>query len=124
MASDKIIHGRINVDKINKAWLFKGDKGTYLDFTMFYNEEQDQYQTNGMIVQSVPSDVFKKEKDLDKDKRSKGEILGNCKEFSKLGSREESTPGYTGNSSKKKESVKAESEEEEEDDDSNDDLPF
>ena len=40
--ADKIIHGRINVDAINKAWLYKGEKGTYLDFTMFYNEEQDQ----------------------------------------------------------------------------------
>jgi hypothetical protein len=27
MAADKIIHGRINVDAINKQWLFKGEKG-------------------------------------------------------------------------------------------------
>jgi hypothetical protein len=132
MASDKIIHIRINVEKINKKWLYKGEKGTYLDVTCFYNEEQDEHGQNGMVVQSVPSDIYKKEKDLPKDDRSKGEILGNAKEFSKVNMREESTPGYTG-SSKKKSNKKEEEEDEEweqkeaasnKDDDDDDDLPF
>jgi hypothetical protein len=121
MASDKIIHGRINVDAIKKEWLFKGEKGTYLDFTMFYNEEQDQYQNNGMITQSVPNAVFKKEKDLPKDERSKGPILGNAKEFSKVGNREESSPGYTGKSKAAKETK---TDDETTPVEENDDLPF
>lgn len=120
--ADKIIHGRINVDAINQAWLFKGEKGRYLDFTMFYNEEQDQYQNNGMIVQSVPTEVYKKEKDLPKDKRSSGAILGNAKEFAKVNNREESSPGYTGSKGGKKETTKAETSEDSPEDDG--DLPF
>lgn len=115
MASDKIIHLRINVKKINKDWLYEGEKGTYLDCTVFYNEEQDEYESNGMITQSVPAKIYEKEKDVEKSKRTRGEILGNCKEFKKGGGNSESVPG----SEKKTKKKEAEAENETEDD-----LPF
>ena len=65
---------KIDVTKIDKARLFKGKKGTYMDLTTFIDtEEQDQYENNGFISQSV-----------DKEEREKGiqtPILGNCKVF-------------------------------------------
>ena len=65
---------KIDVTKIDKARLFKGEKGTYMDLTTFIDtEEQDQYENNGFISQSV-----------DKEEREKGiqtPILGNCKVF-------------------------------------------
>lgn len=73
--ADKIIKVRIDVKKLVKEWFFKGEKGTYLDVTILYNEDQDQYQTNGMVVQDVPKAVY------EKDKSTKGPILGNCKNW-------------------------------------------
>ena len=44
---------KIDVTKIDKAHLFKGQKGTYLDATIFVDlDNQDQYGNNGMITQS------------------------------------------------------------------------
>ena len=61
----------IDVTKINKELLFKGQKGTYLDATVFIDiDQKDQYDNNGMITQKV-----------DKDAPIKGNILGNCKVF-------------------------------------------
>ena len=65
---------KIDVSKIEKARLFKGAKGTYLDATVFINIDQlDQYGNSGMITQ----DVKKEEKDAG----TKSPILGNCKLF-------------------------------------------
>jgi hypothetical protein len=65
---------RIDVTKIDKARLYAGAKGTYLDLTTFVDTaEQDQYENNGFISQSV-----------DKEEREKGvqtPILGNVKVF-------------------------------------------
>ncbi len=65
---------RIDVTKIDKERLYKGEKGTYLDLTTFVDtDEQDQYENNGFISQSV-----------DKEEREKGvqtPILGNVKVF-------------------------------------------
>ena len=65
---------RIDVTKIDKARLYAGAKGTYLDLTTFVNtEEKDQYENNGFISQSV-----------DKEEREQGvqtPILGNVKVF-------------------------------------------
>ena len=45
---------RIDVTKIDKARLYKGAKGTYLDLTTFVDtEQQDQYENNGFISQST-----------------------------------------------------------------------
>jgi len=65
---------KIDVSKIEKARLFKGSKGTYLDATAFIDlDELDQYGNSGMITQ----DVTKAEKDAG----TKGAILGNAKVF-------------------------------------------
>ena len=65
---------KIDVTKIDKARLFKGQKGTYLDATAFIELDQlDQYGNSGMITQ----DVSKQEKDSG----VQGAILGNSKVF-------------------------------------------
>ena len=65
---------RIDVTKIDKERLYKGEKGTYLDLTTFVDTMvADQYENNGFISQSV-----------DKEEREKGvqtPILGNVKVF-------------------------------------------
>lgn len=67
---------KIDVSKIDKARLFKGQKGTYLDATAFIDLDQlDEYGNSGMITQ-----------DVSKDERAqgvKGNILGNSKVFFK-----------------------------------------
>ncbi len=71
---------KIDVSKIDKARLFKGEKGVYLDATVFIDEgEADQYGNNGMITQ----DVTKEERE----QKVQGNILGNCKVFWKDESR-------------------------------------
>jgi hypothetical protein len=65
---------KIDVSKIDKARLFKGSKGTYLDATVFIDLDQlDQYGNSGMITQDVTKD--------EKQQGVKGNILGNCKVF-------------------------------------------
>ena len=65
---------KLDVSKIDKARLFKGAKGMYLDATAFIDlDELDQYGNSGMITQ----DVTKEEKDSG----TKGAILGNSKVF-------------------------------------------
>jgi hypothetical protein len=60
---------KIDVSKIDKSKLFKGQKGTYLDATVFIDvDNKDQYDNNGMITQDAGKDV-------------KGAILGNAKVF-------------------------------------------
>ena len=65
---------KIDVSKIDKARLFKGAKGVYLDATAFIDLDQlDQYGNSGMITQDVSKD--------EKDSGVKGAILGNSKVF-------------------------------------------
>ena len=65
---------KIDVSKIEKARLFKGAKGTYLDATVFIDTaELDQYGNSGMITQDVEKE--------EKQNGVKGAILGNCKVF-------------------------------------------
>ena len=63
---------KIDVKKIDKALLFAGAKGTYLDATLMDNREgTDQYGNDGFIVQ-----------DIGKERREAGEkgpIIGNWK---------------------------------------------
>ena len=67
---------KIDVTKIDKARLFEGKQGKYLDATAFIDLDQfDQYGNSGMITQ-----------DVSKDERAqgvKGNILGNSKVFFK-----------------------------------------
>jgi transcription initiation factor TFIID subunit TAF12 len=68
------IRVKIDVKKIEKARLYQGTKGTYLDATVFIEVDQkDQYGNNGMITQ----DVSKEERQ----QGIKGAILGNVEVF-------------------------------------------
>ena len=62
---------KIDVAKIDKERLYRGDKGTYLDAVLMFDTEEGQYGQNGMIVQSVSKD--------ERLSGVKGEILGNAK---------------------------------------------
>ncbi len=64
-----MLTGKIDVTKIEKARLFKGEKGTYLDIVLI-ETPQSQYG-DYMIVQSVT----KEEREAGK----RGAILGNAK---------------------------------------------
>ena len=65
---------RIDVTKIDKARLYKGAKGTYLDLTTFIDtEQQDQYENNGFISQSTTKE--------ERDAQVQTPILGNVKVF-------------------------------------------
>lgn len=65
---------KIDVSKIDKSKLFKGQKGTYLDAQVFIDlDEQGQYGDNGMVTQSVSKE--------DREQGVVGVILGNCKVF-------------------------------------------
>ena len=65
---------KIDVSKIDKALLYKGSKGTYLDATVFIDiDAPDQYGNHGMVTQDVSKEA--------KDAGEKGPILGNVKIF-------------------------------------------
>jgi len=69
---------KIDVTKIDKEKLYKGQKGTYLDATAFIDVDNlDQYGNSGMITQSVSKE--------DREAGVKGAILGNSKVFMKKG---------------------------------------
>lgn len=65
---------RIDVTKIDKSRLYKGAKGTYLDLTTFVDTvEQDQYENNGFISQSLTKE--------EREAKYQTPILGNVKVF-------------------------------------------
>lgn len=65
---------KIDVTKIDKSRLFKGEKGTYLDLTTMIDlDELDQYGNNGFIAQSVSKE--------ERQNGVKTPILGNTKVF-------------------------------------------
>ena len=49
----KLVLAKIDVTKIDKARLFKGEKGTYLDLTIWINDEPDKYGNDIGIQQST-----------------------------------------------------------------------
>jgi hypothetical protein len=67
-----MISAKINVSKILKEHLFKGEKGTYLDITLIENKEgTDQYGNDYFVVQDLGKEA--------REKGEKGPILGNAK---------------------------------------------
>jgi len=65
---------KIDVAKIDKALLYKGSKGVYLDATVFIDvNTPDQYGNHGMVTQDISKEA--------KDAGEKGPILGNVKIF-------------------------------------------
>ena len=73
----KLIAIKIDVSKIDKDRLFQGKKGSYLDATVFLNDEEGQYGDNGMITQSVSKE--------EREAGVKGNILGNVKILGEFG---------------------------------------
>jgi hypothetical protein len=80
-----ILRGKIDVTKIDRDAMFKGEKGTYLDITIVLKDEPDQYGNDGMITQ-----------DIGKDRREAGErgaILGNARWVKRDDAPKASRPG-------------------------------
>ena len=68
------VSGKIDVTKIIREAMFKGQKGTYLDFKVFIDVDvQDQYGNNGMVTQELSKEA--------RDRNEQGPILGNVKVF-------------------------------------------
>lgn len=67
-----IISAKLNVSKILKDRMFKGEKGTYLDITLLENKDgTDQYGNDFMIVQDLGKEA--------RERGEKGPVLGNAK---------------------------------------------
>ena len=67
---------KLDVTKIDKARLFKGEKGTYLDLTTFVDlDQKDEYDNNGFVTQSPTKE--------ERDSKTQLPILGNVKVFYK-----------------------------------------
>ena len=54
--SGKLINAKINLDKIKDDLLFVGEKGTYLDLSIWLNDEKDQYGNDCSIQQTTKKD--------------------------------------------------------------------
>jgi len=67
-----IATGRINVTKILKEHLFKGNSGTYLNYAVFQNKDgADQYGNTSFVVQGISQEA--------RERGEKGPIIGNEK---------------------------------------------
>lgn len=97
---------KIDVSKIDKARLFKGEKGTYLD-CVAWPTDNDQYGNNYRVVQSVSKE--------ERAAGTKGSIIGNGKFMQTRGA---SAP------KPKKEAAKPAEKSEGWDDPNSDDCPF
>ena len=97
------ININIDVKKILKERLFKGEKGTYLDLTTIVDlDNADQYGNHGFICQNTTKE--------EQENEFRTPSLGNCKVVYRDDSNESQKPA-------KKTAVK-------EDDDFDDDIPF
>ena len=47
-----IINASLDLTKIEKSKIIKGKKGSYINVTMFVNDEVDQYGNNASIIMS------------------------------------------------------------------------
>jgi len=83
----RLVRLKIDVTKIDKERLFQGKKGTYLDATVFLDDDPGQYGDNGMITQ----DVSKEEREAG----TKGAILGNATIFKVLDDERTEAPAAT-----------------------------
>jgi hypothetical protein len=83
--SKQMIQLKIDVSKIDKSKLYNGKKGTYLDATLFLNDQVDQYGNHGFIVQSVSKE--------ERESGVKGTVLGNVKIFQKAEQSENQNTG-------------------------------
>jgi hypothetical protein len=78
---------KIDVSKIDKAQLYKGQKGTYLTVTSFIDlDNKDQYENNGMVTQEIDKQL--------RDQGQKGAILGNAQVFWSEGGSPQQAGGF------------------------------
>lgn len=67
-----MITAKLNVSKIDKAHLFAGKNGKYLDIVLFQNKAGvDQYGNDGFVTQGISKEA--------RDRGEKGAIIGNWK---------------------------------------------
>jgi len=75
---------KIDVSKIDKNFLFKGNKGTYMDLLLMENREgPDQFGNDGFVAQGVSKEA--------KERGEKGPIIGNWKRVG-LGNKPQQKP--------------------------------
>lgn len=74
-----IIHLKIDVTKIDKARLYKGKKGTYLDAVLIPTPDS-KYDHTHMVVESVSKE--------EREQGIKGAIIGNATEMIKRDQRQ------------------------------------
>ena len=67
----QLISASIDVTKITKSKLYKGEKGTYLNITISINDEIDQYGNQVGIIESLTKE--------ENDAKVKKNYLGNGK---------------------------------------------
>ncbi len=60
---------KINLKKLEKAELYVGQQGTYLDGILIPNKGESKYGDDGFIVQSISKER--------RDKGERGQIVGN-----------------------------------------------
>jgi len=70
-----IVNASIDLTKIEKSKIIKGKKGSYINLTIFINDEADQYGNNASIIVSQT----KEERDAKVDRvyLGNGKIVGN-----------------------------------------------
>ena len=78
----KITTASLDVTKIDKSKLYKGKKGTYLNITILWKEDPDEYGNHAMIVQDVGKEA--------REAGEQGAILGNAKHLQQKKSQPES----------------------------------
>ena len=47
-----LINASINLEKIEKSKIIKGKKGSYINVTVFINDEKDEYGNNASVIMS------------------------------------------------------------------------
>jgi len=62
---------KLDVQKIVKEWLFRGQKGTYLDLVIYQNDTEDPYGNSHVVKQSPSKEL--------RDQGTKPVIIGNGK---------------------------------------------
>ena len=78
---------KLDVTKIDKSRLFKGEKGTYLNLTTFVElDEKDQYDNNGFVTQEQTKE--------EREAKTQLPIIGNVSVFWKGESNEQRKRGY------------------------------
>jgi len=76
-----IITAKINVTKITKSKLFKGEKGTYLDLVIYVNDKNDprvKFGKNVSILESQKQE--ERDEGLDKNYIGSGSTVDNTKQ--------------------------------------------